>query len=362
VFAPVAGYADPIEVKPVNNEPVDTSWNNLTNTIRATKGGVLAPGQRPNTNGGDGTPGKLTVNGSVYLYGATFTVYAKGAKTQGTDYSWLASGGQVSLGNSKLDVSLINYNPNSGDKLTIITAKGITGKFSQGDSITVGSFKFTITYNATSVVLTRASLVSQPPVAHLYQALLKRDAGPAELSYWNNQIDQGATRLTVAQSIYDSAEHRGLQVDDYYQEFLNRPSDPQGRAGWVSAFEAGKSEADVQAGFLSSSEYLHQHPDPASIVNGIFGDILGRAPTTADLAFWVNVAKSSAGASGVALGLLDSTEADTLEVTHDYEDFLGRAPDTDGLNMWLALLAQKKVTTEQVALGILTSDEFFGVG
>jgi hypothetical protein len=44
--------------------------------------------------------------------------------------------------------------------LTIITAaKGITGKFSQGSSITVDGFTFNIAYNAKSVVLTYA-----PPV------------------------------------------------------------------------------------------------------------------------------------------------------------------------------------------------------
>jgi hypothetical protein len=381
LFAPVAGYDNSIVLKPVKDEPVDHSWDNPNNKIRPGIGGTLAPGQRPNTDGGTGTPGKLTVSGSVYMYGATFTVYAKGAAKQGTDYSWLASGGQVFLGNTTLNLSLINFTPQVGSSLTIVTAtKGVFGKFSQGDSITVGGIRFSITYNQNSVVLTRVATTARlatdfsssapdqtntaenPPVAHLYRTLLNRDPGPAELSYWNGQLNQGATRLMVAQSIYDSPEHRGIQVDDYYQEFLNRPCDPQGRAGWVNTFQAGMSEAGVQAGFLTSTEYLQQHTDAASIVNGIFEDVLGRKTDATSLAFWQSVAQSPAGVGAVAQGILGSTEAQTREVNLDYEAILGRAADAEGLNMWLALLGQNKATAEQVELGLLTSDEFFGLG
>jgi hypothetical protein len=158
VFGPVGGYDDPIELKPVHDKPVDPSWDNKKNTILGTAGGFLVAGQR------SGTPGKLTVTSDVSMFDASFAVYAKGAATQGSDYSWLSSDGGVYLGSSKLDLALIGYTPRAGQSLTIITAaKGITGKFIQGNSITVNGFTFTITYNANSVVLTyRALLTSQP--------------------------------------------------------------------------------------------------------------------------------------------------------------------------------------------------------
>jgi hypothetical protein len=102
------------------------------------------------------------------MYGASFEVLANGAGTAGTNYSQLRSSGTVSLGNSNLGISLLDgYAPQSGDTLTIITAARVTGTFSQGNSITVESGKnrylFTITYNATSVVLTLASAKLHPP-------------------------------------------------------------------------------------------------------------------------------------------------------------------------------------------------------
>ena len=161
VFGPVSGYEDPIKLKPVDKEPVDTSWDNPNNVIRGTSGGDLLAGTAVS---GGGTPGHLTVTGDVTMYGATMTVFAKGAAHQGGDYSWLDSAGAVQLGNSKLDLSLVGYTPKAGDSLTIITAaKGITGKFSQGNSITVNGFTFRITYNANSVVLSYTSLLTSRP-------------------------------------------------------------------------------------------------------------------------------------------------------------------------------------------------------
>jgi Domain of unknown function (DUF4214) len=364
LFGPVSGYADPIQMVPVGNEPVDPSWDNPMNTIRGTTGASLVPGERPKTVGGNGTPGKLSVSGDVTLNNATFTVYATGSATQGTDYSWLASTGQVSLGNSKLDLSLIGFKPQPGTSFTIITAaKGISGTFNAKDNtIKVGDVTFNITYNKNSVVLTAAQLgAGHSPVNQLYSSLLNRDADPAGLAYWNGQLDKGASREAVAQAFLNSAEHRGIQVDGYYQEFLHRSGDPQGRAAWVSALQSGMSETAVQVRFLSSPEYLALHADAASIVNGIFTAVLGRPADPASLSFWESAAKIPAGEASVAQGIIGSTEADTIDIKRDYQEFLGREADDQGLNMWLALLAQHQLTLEQVDLAILTSDEFFGI-
>src|SRR5262249_54848349 len=120
------------------NGPVSaTRYQNATN------GGVLLPG-------GVGSPGMITVNGNVTLYGASFEVVANGAGAAGTNYSQMRSSGTVSLGNSNLEMALLGgYTPQKGDTLTIISAAKVTGTFSQGIRITVRSgnhnYIFTIT-------------------------------------------------------------------------------------------------------------------------------------------------------------------------------------------------------------------------
>jgi hypothetical protein len=125
-----------------------------TQQLHETPGGLLLPASSAHTS--SAKPGKLST-GDVTMYGSKFGVIAKGATTAGTDYSQLVSSGKVNLGNSNLVLYRdINYIPKAGDTLTILTAaNGITGKFKQGDSVvdTTGAFRFTIEYNANSVVL-----------------------------------------------------------------------------------------------------------------------------------------------------------------------------------------------------------------
>jgi hypothetical protein len=151
VFGPVSGYDNPIEY---------TGWNNTANKIRGTDGGSLLPASSADTS--NAKPGKLSTGDVTMYVGAKLGVIAMGATTAGTDYSQLVSSGKVNLGNSDLVLYRnINYIPKKGDTLTILTAaNGITGQFRQGTSVldTTGAFRFQITYNTNSVVLTYSPL------------------------------------------------------------------------------------------------------------------------------------------------------------------------------------------------------------
>jgi hypothetical protein len=167
MMGPLSGYTftyrDPISLKM------------LTGTIEGTNGGSLLPGDSTDLSTakpgilhtGDVTMyGAKAVIGSTTIYGPKLQIIAKGATTAGTDYSQLASSGNVSLGNSELVLYRdINYIPKKGDTLTILTAKSITGQFRQGTTVfdTTGAFRFKITYNANSVVLTYNPLILSAP-------------------------------------------------------------------------------------------------------------------------------------------------------------------------------------------------------
>src|SRR5262249_14751837 len=80
----------------------------------------------------------------------------------------------------------------------------------------------------------------------LSRDLLGRDAETAGVAYWMNLLLLGSTRSAVAQGVWDSPEHRGLEVDQFYRTLLHRPADPGGRAFWVADLLAGARESDVQ--------------------------------------------------------------------------------------------------------------------
>jgi hypothetical protein len=124
-----------------------------TQELQATPGGALLPASSADIS--TAKPGTLHT-GDVTMFGSKLEILAKGAGTAGTDYSQLASSGKVDLGNSNLVLTLNNYIPKAGDTLTILTAKnGITGQFKSGATVvSTTGFRFNVTYNANSVVLT----------------------------------------------------------------------------------------------------------------------------------------------------------------------------------------------------------------
>jgi hypothetical protein len=269
VYGPVGGYANPIVSVGIDPHPdwKDELWNNPSNVIKGTNGGFLVAGdpEKPEDPLKGGTPGKLTVEGDVSMYGASFVVYAKGT-TQGSDYSYLDSDGKVHLGNSKLDLSLLGYTPQTGHSLTIINAaQGITGKFSQGNSITVNGFPFTITYNANSVVLTPGpKAVAPPPLAAAPPAPVPQDPYP-------------------------------VFVQTLYRDVLKRLPRPAELNRWVRFLRSGGARNAVAMALVTLPAYLRKHPTAASFVKGLYRDVLGRLPPPRGVAAWVGFARAHPG-------------------------------------------------------------------
>jgi len=116
--------------------------------------GTIAPGM---------SPGCLTTGNLSFFAGSTYQAEL-GGTTACIQYDQLKVTGTVDLGSSDLNVSLYNnFKPTAGQKFTIIDNDGsdaISSTFNglaQGATITVGSYKFTISYtggDGNDVVLT----------------------------------------------------------------------------------------------------------------------------------------------------------------------------------------------------------------
>src|SRR5262249_15775374 len=61
-------------------------------------------------------------------------------------------------------------------------------------------------------------------VSALYQDVLGRPADVAGVNYWGGLLQAGFTRAQVAQGIWESPEHRGVEVDALYRSLLHRPA------------------------------------------------------------------------------------------------------------------------------------------
>src|SRR5262249_39297734 len=195
-------------------------------------------------------------------------------------------------------------------------------------------------------------------IAATYVDILNRTAGQSEIQGWLNVIAAGGSHLVVATAIWQSPEHRGIQVDGYYQTYLHRASDPIGRNFWVAVFLRGTSEEDVQRGFMESTEFMNAHTDNTDFVNELYRDVLGRAGEPAGVAFWVGQLPAVGGRDPVIRAFLGSTERATTTIDGFYTNFLKRTADPAGEAFWLNAVQTGVLNLQGVGENILASREF----
>ena len=195
----------------------------------------------------------------------------------------------------------------------------------------------------------------------LYRHVLDRPADTAGLISWVQALQSGVPRAEVVSAVWNSAEHRGLEVDRLYETFLGRSPDAAGSAYWVNAMLAGASEMDVARALIASPEFQADHPDDASYVTALYTTILQRSPNSAEVAGWVAALQNGASRDSLAVAFLNSSESYQLVLSSAYTDILHRAPDAAGYQGWLSQLLSGQTTPALVCQSFLASEEFFNL-
>lgn len=195
-------------------------------------------------------------------------------------------------------------------------------------------------------------------VTALYRDVLGRAPDSAGLQFWANHLRDGASRDELAAGFWESAEHRGAQVDELYSRFLHRVADPNGRAFWISTFKNGSDENGVALGFLTSAEYSSSHASAEAFIGSLYTDVLSRASDSIGAAFWQNEVQQDGQRATVAASFLASREAHLKLVDRYYSDYLGRKFDTAGLQFWQGQLDNRTGTPTSVAERFLNGKEY----
>jgi hypothetical protein len=204
-------------------------------------------------------------------------------------------------------------------------------------------------------------------VEALYRYILERNADAGGLASWTSRLNNGASRTSVAQGIWKSAEHFTQEITAFYETILSRPPDANGLANWVAALENGTPEEQVAIGFLDSPEFLSK--GDKYFIDQMYTAILGRPAEPAGEASWLaQLGDDSSGNPTGQPGALShmqilkdivySTESLTRLINGNYQVCLGRIADPQGLNNWLNALQQGNLFGA-VAEGFLASTEFY---
>jgi lysophospholipase L1-like esterase len=194
-------------------------------------------------------------------------------------------------------------------------------------------------------------------VSSLYDTLLGRKPDAGGLNSWGELIENGLPRPNIVQSLWQSAEHRALQVSQYYSTYLHRTASAAEQAAWVNVFLAGASEAQVQVAFLASPEYQASHAGVSAFVAGLYNDVLGRAPDAAGQDTWTQALQTGLSLSQVALAFLTTPEAKLQVIDGYYQAFLNRPADAAGVAGWLG----SGLPVALIGEALLASDEYFAV-
>jgi hypothetical protein len=163
----------------------------------------------------------------------------------------------------------------------------------------------------------------------------------------------GSTRTTVALSVLTSTEYRTSLIGSFYAQYLHRAPSAAEVSFFLPMFAASFTDEQVASQIIGSPEYfVLAGGTNSAFVTRLFNDVLGRAPSPIDLSFYVGLLGSSSRSS-VALSILNSAEARTRLVQRWFAQFLRRSaagPEVAGL---------LPLTDEQAMASILGSDEYF---
>lgn len=197
-------------------------------------------------------------------------------------------------------------------------------------------------------------------VTQVYADLFKRSVDPSGLRTWADALAGGAPRVAVANAITYSPEYRSRLITASYQTYLGRRPDPGGLQNWLAVMVAGGTIQQMESGFLASDEfYLRAGSTDAGWVRKLYATVLGRSPASAEVTHWVQVLRSGYSRQAVSLGFLLSTERLTTVVDGYYGELLGRSIDASGRRSWVAAI-QGGARVEAIIGGIVASEEYFG--
>ena len=187
---------------------------------------------------------------------------------------------------------------------------------------------------------------------------LARPASPNDIA--NALIVLAPANLAaVAGQITHSIDHYRQFVTNAYQQYLGRNPDESGLGAWVSKMQAGLTDAQLEAAFLSAPESIARHGGTgAGWVQSLYLNMLGRAGTQAEVNFWLSRLQSGASPQAVASGFATSGEREGNRVRADYQTLLGRTPAQSEVDFWVNRFAQG-LTNEDLAAGFLGSIEYY---
>jgi hypothetical protein len=238
--------------------------------------------------------------------------------------------------------ALLKSYPNAGElalwvnRLSAPGAKGLSGN-SMVEEIAASANYYTLVGGTASDFMT-----------NLYEDLLNRQPTSTDIPankalIAEIQAGSAAARLTMAENVVAGSEFRADEVTSFFANYMHptcRQLQAQECTSGVATptaselstdltlLQSGTSEEGIIATVLSSPQYYQdQGSTQTGLINGVYQDLLGRAPTNAELsAALATYTNDQNGHLSFAQAMLSSLTYQDLLVSLDYQQLLLRAP------------------------------------
>lgn len=127
-------------------------------------------------------------------------------------------------------------------------------------------------------------------LTRIYDNALGRGPTAAEVGFWSTALST-ASRVTVAQSILNSAEAQTRRAQQFYGRYLRRAATATEAAGIAALLSGGATDEQVIAAILASDEYFN------------FGTVLVTGAVSSSTSYWVR-ATNACGSTDSSLATL----------------------------------------------------------
>ncbi|WP_161580353.1 DUF4214 domain-containing protein [Subtercola vilae] len=97
----------------------------------------------------------------------------------------------------------------------------------------------------------------------------------------------------------------------------------------------------------------------ARYITALYGDYLGRAPSSDDINFWEARLAAGYPRGSISAGFVGSDEYRLDRIDAAYQSILGRAPDPSGRVNWLNTMRAGVITTDDIETSLYASQEYF---
>jgi len=245
-----------------------------------------------------------------------------------------------------------------GAAAIVLQNVGAGAKLSARDNMFTGNGQAapSVVFAAAGAIDVSAPLTNEQAfVQVLFNQFLGRTGSITELNNWVNTL-HGNGQAAVVQGIFESTASLDNIISGYYLKYLGRTADAPGEAYWVGLIQNGATLETIQAGFISSAEFIASNN--SDYVQGLYRTFFNRTGSATELAYWYGQIQQPNGLNIVAQGFATSAENRHSFVQSVFEQYFHRPGKTGEV----AFFANQSADLLSLAVQMLNSSEFFNKG